>query len=365
MEDKMAEPFKATPMSITEHFNPAWFAAIMGTAVIPLAISFLKFSWVPTLSFAFIIFSVVTFLIFLMPWTAKFFLYPASVRKDFNHPIASNFFPTMPIALILFSLNLMKYPTMFFNEGFSLQLALVLWFLGTTGIYILGFVILTHIFRHQEIKLQHANFGWYIPPVSKLLVPIAGYELAGHFTQHTEVLVTISTVSFGIGFFLFLFVGAAVYHRYIYHELPMSRFAATFFIGIAPPAIISVILFKMLHLFSHHSIIGLDATVMTTLCKFGILLTWGFAAWWFIMAIIIIIYYLKNLELPYALSWWAFTFPSGALCVSSGVAWKVSQFSIIHYFYWFSVAFLLFIWTIVFIRTMKGVLSGKIFAPTH
>jgi len=44
MEEQMAEPFKATPRSITEHFNPAWFAAIMGTAVIPLAISFLKYS---------------------------------------------------------------------------------------------------------------------------------------------------------------------------------------------------------------------------------------------------------------------------------------------------------------------------------
>ncbi len=78
----------------------------------------------------------------------------------------------------------------------------------------------------------------------------------------------------------------------------MNRFAATFFIGIAPPAIISVILFKMLHLFSHHSVIGLDAAAMTTLCKFGILFTWGFAAWWFIMAIIIILYYIKSWSCP-------------------------------------------------------------------
>lgn len=361
----MAESFKATPMSITEHFNPAWFAAIMGTAVIPLAVSFLQWPWVRPLSFACFLFSVVVFFIFLIPWTAKFLLFPASVRKDFNHPVAANFFPTMPIALILFSLNLMKYPTMFFPADFSLQLALALWAIGTTGIYILGFVILAHIFRHREIGIQHANFGWYIPPVSKLLIPIAGYELAGFFPQYTGPLMTISTASFGIGFFLFLFVGAAVYHRYIYHELPMSRFAATFFIGIAPPAIISVILFKLMHLLSHHAVIGLDAKVVATLAKIGILLTWGFAAWWFIMALIVILYYLKKMELPYALSWWAFTFPSGALCVSSGVAWKISQFDIILYFYWLSVAFLLCIWSLVFIRTMKGVISGKIFAPSH
>lgn len=361
----MSEPFKATPSSITEHFNPAWFAAVMGTAVIPLAISFLQYPWIRPLSFVLICFSVLVFILFMLPWTAKFFLYPANVMKDLNHPIAANFFPTMPIALILFSLNLKKFPTMFFSEQASLQLAYYLWLVGTAGIYVMGFVILVHVFRHQEIKLQHANFGWYIPPVSKLIIPISGYELAAHFPERAELMVSISTASFGIGVFLFLFVGAAVYHRYVYHELPMSRFAATFFIGIAPPAIISVILFKIIHLFGHHDYMGIDPTVIITLCNFGIVMTWGFAAWWHIMAVIMIFYYLSRIELPYALSWWAFTFPSGALCVSSGVAWKVTQFSLIHIFYQYSVLFLLVVWTVVLVRTMKGVFSGKIFAPTH
>ncbi len=361
----MAEPFKATPSSIAEHFNPAWFAAIMGTAVVPLAISFLNFSWVLSISKGFILFSALIFLLFLLPWTAKFLLFPASIRKDLNHPIAANFFPTMPISLILFSLNLMKYPTMFFSKEISLQLAWSLWLLGSAGIYILGFIILTHIFRHQEIKVQHANFGWYIPPVSKMIIPLAGYELAGHFPARAELAITLSTLSFGVGFFLFLFVGAAVYHRYIYHELPMSKFAATFFIGIAPTAIASVILFKIMHLFSHHQLMGLDSTVVVTICKFTILFTWGFSAWWFVMALIITLYYMTKIELPYALSWWAFTFPSGALCVASGVTWKATQFGIIYNFYLFTVAFLLLAWIFVFIRTMKGVMSGKIFAPTH
>ena len=337
----------------------------MGTAVIPLALSFIKGSWVQPLSMAFIILSIILFMSFLLPWSVRFFLYPASVKKDLNHPIAANFFPTMPICLILFSLNLMKFPTMFFSEGTSLTLAYYLWLCGSFGIYLMGFIILTHIFKHQEINIPHANFGWYIPPVSKLIIPIAGFELAEKLADKAEFAITISMVSFGVGFFLFIFVGAAVYHRYIYHELPMNRFAATFFIGIAPTAIISVILFKMIHLFQHQNYLGIDSVAFITFAKIGILMTWGFAAWWFIMALIITIYYLKTLELPYALSWWAFTFPSGALCVSSGVAWKVSNFGMIQSFYYLTVAFLLLVWTLVLLRTAKGVLSGKIFAPTH
>ena len=360
-----SQPFQATPKAITQHFSPAWFAAVMGTAVIPLALSFVEQDWVRPVAAVLIAASALAFAVFFVPWTAKFLFFPASVKKDLNHPIASSFFPTMPIALILFALNLMKFPTMFFSEATSWELAWYLWFAGTTGIYAMGFVILVHIFRHQEIKLQHANFGWYIPPVSKLLIPVGGYELAAHFANRAELAITVSTISFGVGFFLFLFVGAAVYHRYIYHELPMNRFAATVFIGLAPTAIIAVIFAKMIHVFGHDPIMGLDPTVMVTLSKFGILLTWGFAAWWHLMALAITFYYVRKLQLPYALSWWAFTFPSGALTVASGVAWKVTQFQLIHTFYQYSLVFLVVVWAIVLFRTIRGVASGKVFAPAH
>ncbi|MCK5075191.1 MAG: hypothetical protein KAR38_02395, partial [Calditrichia bacterium] len=243
--------------------------------------------------------------------------------------------------------------------------AFYLWIAGAVGIYLMGFVILTHIFRHKEIDISHATFGWYIPPVSKLLIPVAGFKLAGLFPQYLEFTFGLSVISFGIGFFLFLFVGGVVYHRYIYHELPISRFAATFFIGITPTAIISVILFKMVHLFEHVSILGISNNLFKPLASLGILFNWGLAAWWFIMAIVIIIYYLKKIDLPYALSWWAFTFPSGALAVSTGVTMKITHFGFLTYFYYLALAFLSVVWLMVFYYTIKGIISGKVFKPSH
>ena len=111
----------------------------------------------------------------------KIFLFPNEIKKDLNHPIAGNFFPTMPISLILFALNFLKYPELIFSKAVSHHIAFYLWIAGTVGIYLMGFVILTHIFRHKEIDISHATFGWYIPPVSKLLIPVAGFELAGLF----------------------------------------------------------------------------------------------------------------------------------------------------------------------------------------
>lgn len=61
----MSEPFNATPKAIIQHFTPAWFASVMGTAVIPLALSFIDAFWVRPVSIAFLVLSILLFLVFL------------------------------------------------------------------------------------------------------------------------------------------------------------------------------------------------------------------------------------------------------------------------------------------------------------
>jgi len=350
---------------VVRHFNPAWFSAVMGTAVVPLAVSFMTPGFARPVSAVFMIISAVMFLAILVPWTIRFFTDRDAVMKDLDHPVAANFFPTMPIALILLALDLLKYDDLLLPASVSREAAWVLWLIGSAGIYLLGFIVLARIFRHPDITLQHANFGLYIPPVSKLLIPVAGLELAGVFPDRFEVAFLLSMVSLGVGFFLFLFVGATVYQRHILEPLPMSRFAATSFISVAPTAIVAVVLFKLDHLFQLGVPIGWDPAVVSALAGFGIVVAWGFALWAFVMAVIVVAGYVLAVDLPYALSWWAFAFPSGALAVSSGVAWKVTDFETIHWIYRGSVWFLLAVWTLVLVRTLHGVVTGKVFSPAH
>jgi C4-dicarboxylate transporter/malic acid transport protein len=350
---------------IVKHFNPAWFAAVMGTAVIPLVLSFLDFPFREFLGAFFFLIAALMFLLVLAPWTVKFFLYPENIGKDLNHPLAAHFFPTMPISLIILAMDFLKYPDLLLSPEGSRVIAFWLWLLGSLGIYLFAFLILIRVFRHVGITPAHANFGWFIPPVSKMIIPVAGLELAELYPRSMELTFGLSMVSFGVGFFLFLFVGSIIYHRYIYHELPMSRLAPTIFIGMVPTAIIAAILFKMMHLFEHQDVLGIAPQVFTPLAKIAILLSWGFSAWWFVMACIVILYYLRHLDLPYALTWWAFTFPMGALCIASAVAWKVTGFTSILCFFILATIFMLIIWLVVFLRTARGVASGKIFLPAH
>lgn len=337
----------------------------MGTAVIPLVLAFLNFPLRDALAASFFLTALLLFLIALVPWTAKFFLYRENIIRDLNHPLVAHFFPTMPISLVILSMGFLRYPELLFPPEVSRVLAFWLWLLGSLGIYLFGYLILIRVFRHDGITPAHANFGWFIPPVSKLIIPVGGLELAELYPPFLELTFGLSMVSFGVGFFLFIFVGSAVYHRYIYHELPMSRLAPTFFIGMVPTAIIAAILFKMMPLIEHQQVLGISSQFFAPLARLAILVCWGFSAWWFVMACMMMRYYLKKIEVPFALTWWAFTFPSGALCIASAVAWKATGYASIYYFLILATLFMLIIWLIVFLRTARGMASGKIFLPVH
>lgn len=350
---------------IIEDFSPAWFAAVMGTAVVPLAVSFLDPTIARPISAVFMVLSIAMFAVAFVPWTLRFFLYPDAVKRDLSHPVAGSFFPTMPIALIIIALGFLKYPDMFASVATSREVAWWLWIVGSVGIYIIGFTVLPRIFHHKEVDLAHASFGWYIPPVSKLLIPVAGFELAAIFPDRFELAFGLSMVSLGIGFLLFLFVGSLVYQRYVLETLPPSKLAATSFIAVAPTAILAVVLFKLMHLFEANAAFGIEPEVVVGVAKLAIVALWGFAAWAFVMALVIVVSYAPRSELPYALSWWAFTFPSGALAVATGVAWRVTGFTTIHWFYWFTVAFLLVVGTVVAVRTALGMVTRQVFVPSH
>ena len=69
----------------------------------------------------------------------------------------------------------------------------------------------------------------------------------------------------------------------------------------------------------------------------------------------------QKINIPFAMSWWAFTFPLGSFIVATGVVHKAIGGD---FFVWVGmIAFISFlvIWVTVFVRTLKDVVSGEIF----
>jgi C4-dicarboxylate transporter/malic acid transport protein len=353
---------------IIRNFSPGWFASVMGTAVFVIELFVFQDS-IPlakTGQLLFLGLAFAMFLAILIPWTLRWFRHFDRVRHDLTHPVSAAFFPTMPISLIVGGIALEKAGPLFMPHELLLPVLQGLWLAGTAGIGLFSLTILSIYFHKPDMKWQIANLGWLIPPVSALIVPVLGGSLAIEYAGTTLGAVNLigSLVFLGIGTVLFLFVMGAVFSRYLFHDLLPAHLAPTIWIGIAPTAILTIISIKIIKPVTMFLGAPAEAAqVLAVLAKMVAIGLWGFAFFWLIFAIIITWQHHRRVSLPFAMSWWAFTFPLGAFVVSTGVLFQTTQ---VVFFQWVGLAAMLGfvgIWAIVATRTVKGVISGTIFQP--
>jgi len=358
------EPKKEHP--IIRNFAPGWYASVMGTAV--LVLDFFVFrDFIPFSDFwqlFFLALSVIMFVLITIPWTLRWILYFDAVRTDLKHPVTAAFFPTMPISLIIIGLALEKAGPLFMSHETVYAIVQVLWILGTIGIGFFAMLTLITFFLNDDIEWKNANLGWLIPPVSALIVPVLGSGLAVHYanTPMGTVNILTSLIFLGIGGFLYLFVTATVFSRFIFHELPPSHLTPTVWIGIAPPAILTILAIKIVQplilLFAASDSV---AQVLSILAKTAAVSFWGFAFFWLILAIVFTLLQHQRARLSFATSWWAFTFPLGSFVVATGVVYAALHASFFAVVGLTSLVMFLIIWVTVSIITLRKVRSGAIF----
>jgi C4-dicarboxylate transporter/malic acid transport protein len=360
---------------IVKNFGPEWGAAVMGTAAICITMQLSAevarpFSPLLYVGLGFYLLATIMFTAFLIPWTLRFFMYPEEVKKDLQHSIRGNFFPTMPISFILAGTGTNKLGPMLFNPSFAYHLSIVFFFLGAIGIFTFGYLLIRTQFLSRDIRLEHANFSWFIPPVSHLIIPVLGVcsmDVYWAETSLAPVLFVISMIALGVGFFNFLFVGAAIWHRYTYQGIPEARLASTIMVGIAPTAIIVVFLIKFGEAIeaSHGSLFGINFMSVFPLIKIIASVLWGYSLWWLILVVILITHYITTKAHPFVFGWWAYTFPFEAFTVSTGLLAKCIATNFVHGILITLNILAVIIWIIVVFGTIKWLESGALFAPEH
>ena len=354
--------------SIVQHFVPSWFALVMGTAVaVPAFASFQKI--VPFASVFMLFFLTVAFVAFvliLIPWLLRWAWFREAAVESLKHPVSAAFYPTMPISLVVGGIALEKAGSLFLPEKFlnvTLQTLLVA---GATGILLLAIIILSEFFQKPDLPWGSASLGWLIPPVSTLIVPLLSFSLAERFegTVWHGINVVGGLIFTGLGFFLFMFMMATIFVRYLFHQLPPAQLLPTFWIGLAPTSILTIISLKSVPALAGY--FETPETVTQVLTFFSKTLgigLWGFAFFWLLLSIWFTLAYTRKSALDFALSWWAFIFPLGAFTVATGVLYTSIQ---LNFFLWVGIAALagfLLLWGVVFMRTLQGTWSGKLFIP--
>ena len=336
---------------IVKHFAPSWFAAVMGTGVLALGAGFLGHRYTLLAPVAGVLhwFNVVLFLVLLLPWTLRWFLARPQAAGSLVHPVVANFVPTVAIALLVLSvqfLQLAKMP----------QIALPLWWIGTALAFGFSFLILFKQFLGEQVMLDHVTSGMFIPPVGLVVIPVAGAPLAlaaGGVEQGWMLL--LCYIALGSGALLWLALQAVTMFRFVLHKPLPGPLVPTFWINLGPVGVMPISLLAL----ADASPFVADKVPF----QIAALLLWGFGAWWLCMAAMLTYSYWKRKQLPFALSWWAFTFPTGAFAIASfklsGVLPLPGTFGVGLFVYGLLAVF----WGVTIARSVRGAIDGNLFQP--
>lgn len=334
---------------IVKNFTPAWFASVMGTGI--FAITSLFYSqYIPFLKEVAVLlfyFNVALFFILLVPWVLRWIFYKKEAMADLEHPILSNFYATIAIAMVVLSAN-------FIIIGKNIIVGEIFWFIGTFATIFFGLVTPYLMFRGEHVKLEHINPAWFIPPVGLIVIPIAGSLLINQFSGILqELVIFLNYFGWGAGFFLYLALLAISMYRFILHRPLPETLAPTIWINLGPIGAGTV---ALINIVKNSAFVTLKEPFFV----FG-LIFWGFGVWWVMMAIIMTLHYIKKLKLPYAMSWWAFTFPLGAYVAASHLISKMFGIALIDYFGFALFWLLAFLWSITLIKTAIRAYDGTLF----
>ena len=327
-------------------FSSSWFAVVMGTGVFTTATSMIGSDH--HISFLILFSEILAFLNFLLfavvlgPFLIKIFVFADAVREDFRDPFRANFYVTFGVAMLTLSTNFsVVVPVDTFYHFF--------WFAGAITVIVIEMLIMLITFMERHIQLEHINPSWFLGATGLLLIPGTGAGIVS-VPYLRDLALFLFDFTFGAGFFIYLALFAIWMYRFILHAPLKGNRIPLFWINLGPiGAFLTSISTYYYGIFGLH-----DSTTLFALLFFGN------GVWWFFMALLITLYYLRRMNIPYRTAWWSFTFPVGQFLVGSYFLNSIIGYRSIDEFVMFLYAILIILWVINVGMTLAAVLRGNI-----
>jgi tellurite resistance protein len=309
------------------HFPVTFFAVLMGLFGLALAFhaAAAVYDWAEVLARGVLWVGLAGFLVVAGVYLTKALRHPAAVVAEWHHPVKLAFFPTITISMLLMATAI---------HGYRPDLATPIWLLGVAGQAVLTVAVISGWISHRAFEVGHLTPAWFIPAVGNVIVPLAGAPLGW-----TET----SWLFFSAGMIFWLVLLVLVFNRLIFHAPIPGKLFPTLVILIAPPAVAFVSYLRLVG--------GVDPFALVLLNSA------------YVFAALVAVQVPKLMKLPFALSWWALSFPLAALSVSS-FAYGTAADSAVHLGIGLSVLMLLtavvagLLW-----RTGQAIARGEICRP--
>lgn len=350
--------------NVIKYFSPAWFAMVMGTGGLA-NVMFILGTSLPVLAgvaTALWILNSLLFVLILIPWVLRWFLYNEQAMADLKHPLTSNFIVTLPAGCLILGSNFLLIGTPIFSQEFLTITGFGLWIIGALLAICFSVTGLYNLFSAEAIGPDPINYAWLMMPVVNIVVPLLGNLLVKNMlTTNPNLAGIINLVDimfYGIGIVLFIIMATIVTNRLILHKLPPAVAVPTFSILLGP---IGVGTLSLMGLADAAHALGMLSMVEGV--KLLGLILWGFGLWAFVFTLAITIKQVKSDGIPFTLSWWAFIFPLGAYTLATFTVFDYTKVSFVRVYAILLTVLLVWLWAMTFVKTLMGSIKGKLFIP--
>lgn len=265
-----------------QHLPITLFASVMGLSGFTIATEQLApVLGIPdAVSVALLILSSVVWLGIAGGYVVKWVRFPESVRAELNHPIRLSFFPASSIGLILISAAAYQYLP---------AVAVAIWWVAITLQLMFTLVVLYRWMHVEHFTTEHNSPAWFIPIVANILVPILGPRIGQY---------EISYFFFAVGMVFWIPLLAISLNRSFFFAPIPKKLMPTLFILIVPPAIGFVAWTSL-----HDGELDDVGRILYYVALF--------------MTLMVVSQARRFIGLPFALSWWAFSFPIASVTIAT------------------------------------------------
>lgn len=342
--------------------GPNWYAAVMGTGILAVVLTDLPFD-LPGASYA----ATVAWLLALALLVA-ITVVGARSGRPFGHlgdPVLAHFYGATAMGLMTAGAATGAVGDPWLGS-LTLPVEAALWVAGTLFGLATAVVVPYCAITLHDVRDDCAFGGWLMPLVPPMVSAATGTALLDHLPagELRATLFALLCAAFGIALLATVVVLPAIWQRVVRHgpgapttvptlwivlgPLGQSITAAYHLTGVAPPALP-----------------GQDPAVLRALFLAFALPVWGFALLWLALAGALTVRQVRA-GLPFAPTWWSFTFPVGTLVTGTTALAHATGLVL------FSVAtgalllLLLVAWSIVAVATTRALLpAGAVVRPAR
>ncbi len=311
-----------------QHLPVTLFATVMGLAGTSLALHMAEtqMGFGHAMSRSLLWMTVLDFAVILAFYGLKAIRFPKTITEEWLHPVKLAFFPAISISLLLLATAM---------RGDAPLVARGLWCLGAALQAGLTLAVISGWIGRRPFQPMHISPAWFIPAVGNVVAPIAGIPLG---------FVELSWLFFATGMIFWVVLLTLVMNRLIFHDPLPGRLLPTLAILIAPPAV------------GFLAWLQLNGGVLDPFARILFYAAITFFA-------IVSVQARGFLKLPFALSFWALSFPIAALSLAT---FRYADLSSSQPHSILAVAFLIVLVLVVLgliWRTGLAVLRGEICQP--